>query len=290
MPREQQRPATYGGMLRQARTTTGQEGQDTRIVGGRDKHTNRGSFVNYYDDLKVSTTPEQARLLREEELAFHNQMGEIKGKIDSSRSSLDQQRASAQAQIDAAAGKIPDVPGYKDALDSAWQSTKKTFVPIRVVSNGKIEGTYMLPKEAAENLAKEKGIKTSWANGGFNVDVRVQGGRIRGAELHKALGDATNSVYNQFVTSVTPKLTSSIKDAKSQVSKAQGVLKNAQNQLNEQYTSASSEIATAQGAVDAKTAARAMQWETIRNNYEKKKATIAQIFANMKVDAPKESK
>lgn len=287
MPREQQRPPTYGGMLRQARTTTGQEGQDTRVVGGRAAHTSRGSFVNYYDDLKISTTPEQARKVREEEAAFNTQVGELKGKIDSSRSTLDQQRTAAQSKIDAAASKIPDVPGYKEALSSAWSQTKKTFVPIRVVSNGKIEGTYMLPKEAAENLAKEKGITTSWANGGFNVDVRVQGGRIRGAELHKALGDATNSVYNKFVTSVTPKLTESIKSAKGQVSQAQGVLKGAQNQLNEQYTAASSEIATAQGALDAKTAARNMQWETIRDNYEKKKATIAQIFANMKVEGAK---
>lgn len=290
MPREPQRPPSYGGVLRQARTTTGQEGQDTRTTGGRDTHMSRGNFVNYYDDLKISTTPEQARLLRDEELAFHTQMTDVQGKISSSRASVEQQKAAAQAKIDAAASKIPDVPSYKSALNEAWSKTQKTFVPIRVVSNGKVEGTYMLPKEAAENLAKEKGITISWANGGFNVDVRVQGGRIRGAELHKALGDATNSVYNKFVTQVTPKLTSSIKDAKSQVSQAQGVLKNAQNQLNEQYTSASSEIATAQGAVDAKTAARAMQWEDIRNKYEQKKATIAQIFANMKVDSAKERK
>lgn len=287
MPREPQRPPTYGGILRQARTTTGQEGQDTRVTGGRTAHMNRGNFVNYYDDLKISTTPEKARVLREEETAFNTQVGEIKAKIGKSKSLLEQQKAAGQAKIDAAAGKIPDVPGYKEALDQAWQSTKKTFVPIRVVSNGKIEGTYMLPKEAAENLAKEKGITTSWANGGFNVDVRVQGGRIRGAELHKALGDATNSVYNKFVTSVTPKLTESIKSAKGQVSQAQGVLQGAQKQLNEQYTSASSEIAAAQGSLDAKTAARNMQWETIRDNYEKKKATIAQIFANMKVEGAK---
>lgn len=290
MPREQQRPPTQGGMLRQLRTTTGQEGQDVRLAGDRATHMNRGNFVNYYDDLKVSTTPEKARVLREEENTFNTQVGEIKQKIGKSKSLLEQQKAASQAKINAAASKIPDVPGYKEALSSAWNQTKKTFVPIRVVSNGKIEGTYMLPKEAAENLAKEKGITTSWANGGFNVDVRVQGGRIRGAELHKALGDATNSVYNKFVTSVTPKLTESIKSAKGQVSEAQGVLKGAQNQLNEQYTAASSEIATAQGALDAKTAARNMQWETIRSNYEKKKETIAQIFANMNVESAKESK
>lgn len=289
MPREHQRPPTYGGVLRQARASTGQMGQDTRLAQGRSPHVSRGNFVNYYDDLKISTTPEGAGKIREEEAAFKKELAARQKEVNRQRSLVEAQYAAGQEQLAAAYGNLPDIPGYKEALADSWKKAKGSFVPIRVVSNGQIEGTYMLPKEAAESLAKEKGLTTSWANGGFNVDVRAQG-RVRGAELHTALGEATNSVYNKFVTEATPKITSALKSAKGELSSAQGVLKGAESSLNEQYTAASSSLSAAEAALAATKAKRAMEWKNIRETYEKKKETIAQIFSNMKVEEAKETK
>ena len=187
------------GVLRQARASTGVEGQDTRTAGNRSAHTSRGSFINYYDDLGISTTAEKARNIRTEEADFQSRLSKQQGIISEYEKNLQEGYSSGKSQLDAARGEIGS---FENMVNKSWKETKSSWIPVTLVDeNNKEEQTYYLPKEAAAKIAEEDGLWTNWNPEGnhFYVSTKVKGGRYRGQELHEALGGAEKEIYNKHL-------------------------------------------------------------------------------------------
>lgn len=288
-----QRNEVREGVLRGARATTGQEGQDTRISGARPAHVSRGSFINYYDDLGISTTPTGAGQIRKEEADFQSKVATQQGIINQKRAEVNSAYAAGQQKIADASSKIPKLPGLSEALSTSWNKTKSSFTPITVVSgkDNKTEGTYRLPKEVATKLAAEKGLYTNWGpDGTFYVSANVKGGRVVGAELHEALGKAQKDVYSQWYDSALPTISKQLGLSQSQVAAAKGQIASASSQLSGSYSAASSQLAEAEGVLAGLKSNREAQWKELRDNYQKRKDTIASIFSNLKVEEAEEKK
>lgn len=273
------------GALRGARGAIGMEGQNVRMgtVGNRDEHTSRGSYINYYDDLGVSTTPENAQSIRGQEKEFNTGVAEQQGKISAANSQLQGQYSQGTAQIDVAKSGVPT---SKAAIDTAWKQTKSTFVPVRVVSGDKIEQTYYLPKESADNLVKSQGLFANYVDNGkyLNVEVQGKGGKVVGKELHTALGQAEKDVYNNWYINSAGTMTKAVNQANTAFNTQK---QQAYDTLDTQYASESGKIGEAQGVVDSAVNKRAAEWDQIHSDYTKKKATIADIFSKMKVNEAK---
>ena len=271
---------TRGGVLRgDARARTGVEGQDIRTSMGREDHLSRGSFVNYYDDLGISTTASGAKEIRANEAKFNQTIAEQQGKIGGAREQLEGAYTAGQSQISAAWGNLP---GYKEAISESWNKAQKDLTPIHVVhgtgDDFVTEGTYYLPKEALDDLQKQEGIAYRWDDkGNFYVDVKTsKGGRTIGQELHDAFRQGQEDYYNSWYSQAAPTIAQ-------QIDQGAAALNAASSQLESSYASQSGEIGTAQSIIDSATGQRNMDWAKMRDDYAKKKATIAEIFGNFNV-------
>lgn len=289
-------PEARQGMLRGARATTGVEGQDVRLAGNRAAHTSRGSFINYYDDLGISTTPEGAGQIRKEKSEFQGKVKEQQAIINQKRAQVEEAYRAGQGQLASASSKIPKVPGLSDAISSSWNKTRNSFVNINVVdSNNNIEGTYKLPKEVAESLAKQKGLYTNYLpdQNAFYIATKSKGkgpigGKTIGKELHEKFVEAEKTIYDKWYESALPQISKSLGLSTKQVNEAKAQLASASGALSSSYSSASSSLAGAEGVLTGLESLSASQWKDIRDKYQKKKETIASIFSNLSVEKAKE--
>ena len=271
---------TRNGVLRgDARARTGVEGQDTRTSMGREEHLSRGSFVNYYDDLGISTTASGAKEIRSNEAKFNQTIAEQQGKVSGVKGQLEGAYKSGQEQISAAWDQLP---GYKEAISESWNKTQKSLTPVHVVhgtgDDFVTEGTYYLPKEALEDLQKQEGVAYRWDDkGNFYVDTRTsKGGRTIGQELHDAFRQGQEDYYNAWYGQSAPAIAKQINEGRT-------ALGEASNQLETSYATQSGEIGAAQSIIDSAVGQRNMDWAKMREDYTRKKATIAEIFGNFKV-------
>lgn len=314
------------GVLRGARQSSNvAPSEDKNMRGDRAEHVGRGTYINYYDDLQFSTTEQKATKVRGEEKAFQEQVAAQQSSIDSSRSNVESSYASAKSKIQEGYSTIGTassqlqqqastaksqlssaVPSLSSAISSAWAETKKTFIPVRVVNGNTVEATYMLPASTAENLAAQEGVASGWVEDNgykfYNVDVRTkEGGRIIGAELHKAFSDASNSLYDTWydeavpqiksqlakaygeVATATSSLNNQISTAQSEIDSATSSLNSSYTELEGQYANSMFQISEAQGQLDSAKAKRQAMWDALRSDYRAQQATIESIFTNMSV-------
>lgn len=280
---------------------------EKRLGGGRDSHLSRGSFVNFYDDLGISSTAEGAEKIRGDEAKFQGQLASERAKLRKAQS----QASSAQAQLNKARGQVDtsfkqtqaqlnaakaQIPGFDTAIKKAWSSTQKGFVPVRIVdpSGKKVEATYMLPKEAISQIAKSTdGFEQKFVDDGknYNISSRHASGKIAGQELHDALRGASQDVYGAFVKQASPsvakqlgysvaQLNAATQSSQSQFDKAYGTIGKQQSQLD----SAKSQIAASQGLLSGTEKAREDMWTDVRGKYQQKKDTLRELFSNLKVE------
>jgi hypothetical protein len=259
------------GVLRQARIKTGVEGQDTRLAGDRQKHLSRGSFINYYDDLGFTATAEGANQFRQKQSEFSEQL-----------STAQQGAADYKRNIDSASGVLQGAKKkygtYDKFVSSNWDKLKDTFVNVRVVdSKNNIEATYKLPKEAAEELAKEKGLYTLYNPDGnwMNVATKTKGkgpmgGRTVGKELHEAFMSSEKDIYNQWYEKSTPTLLESWKMAQKQIAEGEKTLGTAKANLSV----ANTDIKLAQNQ-------NAFSWQQLKDDYQRKKSAMAEVLSKM---------
>ena len=271
---------TRNGVLRgDARARTGVEGQDTRTSMGREEHLSRGSFVNYYDDLGISTTASGAKEIRSNEAKFNQTIAEQQGKVSGVKGQLEGAYKSGQEQISAAWDQLP---GYKEAISESWNKAQKDLTPIHVVhgtgDDFVTEGTYYLPKEALDEIQKQEEVAYRWDDkGNFYVDVKTsKGDRTIGQELHDAFRQGQEDYYNSWYSQAAPTIAQQIDQGAAALNKASG-------DLESSYASQSGEIGTAQSIIDSATGQRNMDWAKMREDYARKKATIAEIFGNFNV-------
>lgn len=271
----------YRGVMRQERQTTGIKGQDHRVAGdpNRVAHVTRGDYINYYDDLGFSTTQEHADILKQEEANFQSSAADYQNQLDTNTSDLNTKYQTKLGKIDEAYASLDPVK----ILDNLWKETSSDFININVVKqDGKggyiTEGTYHLPRATAEDLAKKKGVATNWDDeGNFYVDVKTaKGGRYIGQELHEGFSQGEKDIYQQWYTQAAPLVMSQVREGK-------GVLAGANAQLNEQYTTSAGSLGQSQITLDSAKNQRTMDWEKLRNDYQKKKETIKSILSNTTV-------
>jgi len=272
------------GALRGARVKTGVEGQDTRLANDRSKHISKGSFVNYYDDLGISSTAAGAKDIRQKESDYSTSIKDQQGKIDTANKEVQTQYAAGKSQINKAWDALP---GYKEGVSTAWNANKKSLTPINVVrQDGKggytTEGTYYLPKSVAEKLAETKGVATSWGpKGEFYIDAKTsEGGRYIGEELHTELGQGQKDYYNTWYTQSAPVIAGQIK-------KAEGQIGSAESALESSYATGKGQIGAAQTTIDSAIYKHDSDWEKVRSDYQARKDTMAKIFTETKFEEAK---
>jgi len=149
-----------------------------------------GKRVKTYDpELGWAMHPEEKAGV----LDYRNRVNDAVGKQQSAignyqstfNSAMSDAEKQAQGILSEAQGQVAGIKRY---------TTPTIAVNVVDASGDKIEGTYHMPKEVAEQLAQEKGVSTRWnEDGSFNVSVRTNeeaGGRTIGEELHTAFRDA----------------------------------------------------------------------------------------------------
>jgi len=270
------------GMLRGARAETGEGARSGNT--NRGSHVGRGTYVDYYKDIGISTTKEGAKQFKDTKAAHDAAVAAAQAEIDAANQQVESQYAAGQSAIKDASGKIPE---FNKALQTAWKTSTSDFVKVNVVKqDGKggyiTEGTYSLPKTAAQDLAKKQGVATNWGKDGqFYVDVKTsQGGRYIGEELHTAFSQGEKDIYNKWYVSAAPQIKRGILDNKAEIGKATGM-------LGESYATNKGMVNASQVQVDSAKEIAGQDWQKMKDDYNKKKATIASIFGNFKVDEAK---
>ena len=150
-----------------------------------------GKRVQTYDkDLGYAVHPEgkaYAQYVKE-------QVDEQAGKQKSAIKKYQGQYSDAMSKTDSQAQSVlSDAKGQVASIKRPVIDTIKIHV---VDGSGQnIEGTYNVPRQVAEILAKERELVSRWGDdGSFNVSVRTKHGYTRGQEIHDAIREATEKV------------------------------------------------------------------------------------------------
>ena len=267
-------------VLRQARATTGIEGQDTRIAGGRAAHVTKNTGVDYQKDLGIKATASKANAIRANEQEFQEKVGTAEKNIAAYDADVSSKYNAAKGKIDKAKGEYGT---FSKVVDKAWKDQKKGWIPVTLVDeNNNEEGTYYLPKESAQEMAGKKGMWTNWNPKGnqLYVSTKVEGGRYIGEELHKALGGAEKEIYNKWYEVSAPTLLKGY-------DKLKGALSGAEKDLSNQYAAASTASSNSKTDVALAKNQRQLDWDTIKENYARRKESMAELFSNYKVKEAK---
>lgn len=199
----------------------------------------------YSREFGMRITPEQKAELQKAEADFNNRVAkyqsEVANKIGSAKSQLQAEEgdfrskvAQAQAELATAKGQVQQ--GWRE-LDKAqpnimnmfnqWYNDTKTAVTVEG------QGRYFLPKEAVNNLMRNKDIQGSWdpKKNLYTLSAR-QGGRMQGQELHDALREASDKrrLLSQFAAH--PEVQQARAAAEQQLAVAARQLTQAERQLN----------------------------------------------------------
>lgn len=281
--------------LRQAR-----EGVDTgrgvlRTAGNptREAAIGRGSFVNWYKDLGISTTEPGAQQIRKEEADFQAKVAEKRARVEAARGQLQGawgELAGQESQLNEASGNLSSVGS---AVEDSWNTFKSTFIPIRVIegekvwsgdsaseggrwdTNESVGGVYYFPKEVAESLMGKKGIVGEWVDGGFNVYARNYGNK----PLHEAFSTQANILESSYKEKAARELSGQIESASSALSGQYAQLGEAKNTLSGYQA----QVDAAQAGLDAAVAKRQKEWDELHNKYNNKIKTMNDIFSGLTI-------
>jgi len=234
-------------------------------TGQRAEHLSRGQFVNYYEDLGFSATPEGAKQIRADEAKFQSNIKESQSDINAAQKEVD----AANARLDAEAAKLP---GFDDALATGWKEAQGGFVTIFVGTPGNIEGKYKLPKESVPNLVGSGFEVVNLGTGKWGVSPTIQG-RTVGAELHQTLQNSRDSVYNQYVKEATPVIKRTLAENSSAL---QG--------FRDEVAGHQGQVDAAQSVLKGNVAAREQMWADEQGKYQGKLDTMNTIFKSLTVD------
>ena len=154
------------------------------------KNSNRVRYASEaLGGLLVHPEEEEAMLdyKRKMDSAISEQRERMREYEESQNALIEQSRSEAE-------GKIGE---YEDEARGALKDQRPKLIPVRVVSadGSTIEGTYMLPKDVAEQIASQNELMSTYNDdGSFNVSVRTRHGATRGQELHDALREGAQQL------------------------------------------------------------------------------------------------
>lgn len=177
-----------------------------------------------------------------------------------------QNDADYQAAIARGSGDINSA--YDEAISASKKPTMD-LVPVRVVNGNTIEGTYMLPKSTVDDLNSNTFNKGSgsyvgnWVDNGanYNIDVRTNGGKVMGKEIHDSLRTAQDQVnktqqdnenaYKQSLKNAEAERQSALSGFSDTSSKSYADAKNTWNaELNQVSGSYAKRLASGKAAYD----------------------------------------
>lgn len=282
-------PNEIGGALRGARTTTSIEGQDDRVgtmaQGSVDRaaHVGRGTLINYYDDLGISTSEGNANQIRTEEKTFNDTVSQQQAAINRYKNDLEKGYENAKGSISSAQSEFPST--YSEAIKNSWEETQKGFMKVNVYTNNKFESSYLLPKEAVLELQKtsfngqEGHYASLMTKEGLNVDTRPVGiSSPYGKELHESLQQGVTDTYNQWYTKSAPIIQENF-------DKGYEAFKSAYNSLSSQYATGNDNYQTAQTDLDKATLQRAGEWDTIRTGQKNRTENMKGVLSNLNIES-----
>jgi chromosome segregation ATPase len=264
----------------------------------RTRGRGRGAVVQYYDDMGFSSTEqgherfldykqEQAKKVAEAKAKlnqFQQQINQARtgyNQADSEIKGYEQKIREAQSQIDEARSRGMQTPNLGSLTNQAWQQAKGSdqMVKARVIADGKVQGVYYIPKEAANNMA-QKGMNAGFVkNNVFNVDVK-QGGRTRGQEIHDMLRTGSQQTKTQFQQQAQREIASQIAQQKAQaaaeISRAQGEINTARSQVENQR----GQLIQKQGEIQRAEASIGLQRQELAQFNEQEQQYLQQIAKN----------
>ena len=224
--------------------------------------------AHYSKEYGMKLTPSQAKELRAAEKDFKTRMKDYesgvnasiadanktltgaKGELGVAKVDAEGKVKAARGEIDAGWGKLKQSEGentVEGLFNRWWKGAKKTKV--HVVGDGKSQGVYTMPRDAAERILEDKGINAQrMKNGDMAIDVRQQG-RIRGQELHDSLriGTSRDSLLTSFAKE--KEVGQAIAKNRVVLQKAAGQLKDAERQVNDAESAYKGEVAKQEGAI-----------------------------------------
>ena len=180
-----------------------------RVPDNRVEHISRGTFVNYYDDLGFSATPQHAEAIREEEEQHKLGIKQYEDVIATNRANRDS--VSTALGTNREAYNNIKIPSVRDFQSKTWNTMVRDpeayeFTTVRIVDkNNKILYSYVMPKETAKANFKRNSEAQVWAgfvDGGerfYNVSS-PNGERLD--QLNTKASNLQNSVRTQVYNAV----------------------------------------------------------------------------------------
>lgn len=291
-----------GGGLREQRQKVDTGRGEPRVAQGRAEHQGRGAFVNFYEDLGISTVEPAAQQMRAEEKDFQAKVSTRKAEIEGYRNQYQgalSQVQGSRSQWDTANNQLSEaaknLPGLSDAVNQSWDQYRSTMAPVRVVSGNNVEQTYYLPKDVINSLNSEAfnrgdGSYTgNWVDNGayYNVDVRVKGqGGSRGQELHELLSNTYGQVESQYKSRAAEQLAAQLSAANSSISNQASVLGAAGIQLAANESAVGlygASLSAAEGELQGTIAARQAQWDKLHERYNQRAEQMDSILSSIDV-------
>lgn len=279
--------------LRQAR-----EGIDTgrgvlRTAGNptREAAIGRGSFVNWYKDLGVSTTEPAAQQLRNDESDFQSRIAEKRAKVNEAKGQLGSawgELGSQEAALNAAAGQVPDLGS---AVQGSWDQFRSSFIPVRVIEGDtqwvgdtaaegggwqtkeSVGATYYFPKEVAESLMGQKGIVGSWSDNGFNVYAR----HYNNKDLHSIFSSQANILESSYKEKAANQIAGQLGSAQYDLSGQYAQLGEAKGTLSGYQT----QVDIAEEDLNTAIAKRQAQWDELRGKQSDKLDKMNEILSGL---------
>ena len=186
-----------------------EEGNRKGVLGGYDPEKQY-----YRRDLGFAANEAQYKGILKGEEEFQSGYKERQGIIDAATTELDTGLKDS----------LKGLPAAEKMANDSWETTKRSFKPVKVVNGGSIEATYMMPPEMVDKLntdAFNKGEGSyvgTWhkADGSaatdasereyYSVDVKPMGvSSGYGKELHESLKDANEKYQKQYMTEALAK-------------------------------------------------------------------------------------
>lgn len=212
----------------------------------------RGQFVNYYEDLGLSTTPESATAIRDEEATFQSQLKEEKGNIATATSAL----KDAQSKLSQAKSSLMN---YDQAMDHAWNSFKSqtpyTTVTVKGIGQ-EPDRTYSFPTQYKDYVMSGGGGTTGIKN--------------RATQVNDAL-------YSTFTDKYSGTIKQQVDQSYKDYNQASGIV-----------SQRADEIEAANIKLKGIETQRQDMWDAAHAKYQNRLNVMSDIMNNFKVEKPSE--
>lgn len=273
------------GMLRNTGVRAAREsvdtGQGVKRVGdtGRAEHMGRGTFINWYDDLGISTTRPRADQMREQEKQWQSSYEERSGKVQEVRGKVDSAYGELEGKQKEVNKAMASIPSLDSAVNKAWGSFKSTLTPVRVVGKGDVvEGTYMVPREVADKFVGQRGIFASWEGEEKNI-LNVVAKNYRNKELHEPLLNAAQMTETAYKMKAQEDLAKQLGVAYKQVGQANEGL----NASRAELAGYEGQVSSAEGMLKGAKDQHQKEWDDLHGKYNEKINRMQEIFQSLQV-------